>query len=144
MDFYISLIPLEDVTIENTNHSLFSARVVPELSEEKGGVMINSRGQKGEKATAAQPAEWIDYGGIREGAFEGIAIFDHPKNQWFPSQWFTRAYGFFSPTPLNWLKEGFFSLKKGNEWKLQYRVVVHSGDVKKAKIEELYKEWSRF
>lgn len=144
IDFYITLIPLTDVTIENTNHSLFSARVVPELSEEKGGVMINSRGQKDEKETAGKPAEWMDYGGMRDGVFEGIALMDHPKNNWFPSLWFTRAYGFFSPTPLNWLKEGFFSLKKSEEWKLQYRVVVHSGDVKQAKIAELYKEWSRF
>ena len=38
--------------------------------------------------------------GARGGVTEGIAIFQHPGNRWYPSKWFTRDYGFFSPTPM--------------------------------------------
>jgi hypothetical protein len=141
IDFEITLKPQLDVVIDKTNHSLFAARVVPALSVKEGGTMVNSRGQSGEKDTAAQPADWMDYGGPRDGTFEGLAILVHPDNLWSPSPWFTRDYGFFSPTPLNWLKEGKFERAKGNDLTLKYRVIVHAGDHKKVNIAKMYEDW---
>ena len=40
IDFEISLKPLTDIRILKTNHSLFSARVVPELSVKSGGTLV--------------------------------------------------------------------------------------------------------
>ncbi|MEA3364723.1 MAG: DUF6807 family protein, partial [Candidatus Hydrogenedentes bacterium] len=51
IDFEITLIPLVDIKIEKTNHSLFSARMVPELSVESGGTLINAEGKTSEKGT---------------------------------------------------------------------------------------------
>ncbi|MDX9754136.1 MAG: PmoA family protein [bacterium] len=141
LDFTLTLHPQMDVTILNTNHSLFAARITPELSIPQGGTMISSRGQAGEKATAGQLAEWIDFGGLRAGVFEGLAIMDSPQNPWHPSPWFSRDYGFFSPTPFNWLKEGKLELKKGEDLTLRYRVVVHAGSAKQADIEGWYQSW---
>jgi hypothetical protein len=142
IDFEINLQPLTDIQIQKTNHSLFSARVVPELSVNSGGTLINAEGNAGEKGTWGVASPWCDYTGSRNGVTEGIAILQHPHNRWFPSKWFTRDYGFFSPTPMNWLEDDKpFKLAKSDTLTLRYRVVVHAGDVKKADIKGLFKQY---
>ena len=139
IDFDITIESLVDVTILKSNHALFSARVVPELSVKSGGTLVNAEGKRGEKGTWGINSPWCDYYGTRSGVTEGITIFDNPNNRWVPCKWFTRNYGFFSPTPMNWLEGGKLELPKGKTLKLQYRVVVHTGDTAKARIEELFK-----
>lgn len=129
------LTPLVDVTITKTNHSLFSARMAPELAVTSGGTLVNAVGGSGEKGTFEVASPWCDYFGTRDGVTEGLAIVQHPKNRWYPSQWFTRDYGFFSPTPLNWIDE--VRLAKGEALRLRYRVVVHGGTTAEAKIGEI-------
>ena len=53
IDFEISLKPLVDIEILKTNHALFSARVVPELSVKSGGTLINAEGKTSEKGHSA-------------------------------------------------------------------------------------------
>lgn len=142
LDFDITLQMLEDVTILQTNHSLFSARTAADISVKFGGTMINAEGLKSEKDTFGKKSPWIDYYGRRGEAFEGIAIIQHPSNPWYPAPWFTRDYGFISPTPMYWPENGKdIALKKDTSLRLRYRVVVHSGDHKEAKIAE---EFERF
>jgi len=143
IDFEISLESLTDVEILKTNHALFAARVVPELSVKTGGTLINAEGKTGEKGTWGVASPWCDYSGTREGVTEGIAIMQHPDNRWFPSKWFTRDYGFFSPTPMFWLEDGRLELPRGQTLTLRYRVVVHSGDAKTAGIGEIFKRYQR-
>ncbi|OHB59573.1 MAG: hypothetical protein A2173_03985 [Planctomycetes bacterium RBG_13_44_8b] len=143
IDFEINLKPLTDIQIQKTNHSLFSARVVPELSVSSGGTLINAEGKTGEKETFGVESPWCDYSGIRNGVTEGIAILQHPDNRWFPSKWFTRDYGFFSPTPMNWFEDNQpLKLAKGETLTLRYRVIIHSGDVKTADIDGLFKQYT--
>jgi len=142
IDFEITLEPLVDVRIDKTNHSLFSARVMPDLSVISGGTLINAGGKTGEKGTWGTSSPWCDYFGEREGQIEGIAIFQNPDNRWFPSKWFTRDYGFFSPTPMFWPEGSYTALPKGKALTLRYRVVVHAGDVKGAGIANLYEQYA--
>ena len=93
----VTLVAQTDVRIERTNHSLFAARMASELSAEKGGVLRNSAGALGEKGTFGVAAPWCDVSGTRFGLREGLAIFDSPRNRFYPPKWFTRDYGFFSP-----------------------------------------------
>ncbi len=141
IDFAITLGPLTDVRIEKSNHSLFSVRVVPGLSVESGGTLINADGETAEKGTWGVASPWCDYFGTRDGVTEGIAILQHPENCWYPCKWFTRDYGFFSPTPMNWLEDGHFELPKGETLTLRYRVVVHAGDSNAAGIGEIFKQY---
>ena len=143
IDFEISLKPLTDITILKTNHSLFSARVVPELSVKSGGKLVNAEGKTGEKGTWGVASPWCDYSGTREGLTEGIAILQHSGNRWFPAKWFTRDYGFFSPAPMFWLKDGRLELAKGEMLTLRYRVVVHTGSAKEADIEMIFERYKR-
>lgn len=142
IDFDITMEMLMDVTIEKTNHSLFSARIDPDLAVINGGTMIDSEGNSGEKGTFGKSAGWMDCYGKRMNKSEGIAILQHPSNYWYPSPWFTRDYGFFSPTPMFWPPNNKnITLKKGESVKLRYRVIVHSGDHKEAKIADEFEKY---
>ena len=144
MDVEITMEMLMDVTIRKTNHSLFSARVAADLSVKNGGTMVNAEGDSGEMATFGKGSPWMDYTGKRGDFMEGIAILQHPSNPWYPSPWFTRDYGFFSPTPMYWPKDDKQTdLKKGDQLVLRYRVLVHGGSCAEAKIAEKFAEYKQ-
>ncbi|MDR0698372.1 MAG: PmoA family protein [Tannerella sp.] len=142
LDFDIEMEMLMDVTIEKTNHSLFSVRMDPDLSVEQGGTMVNAEGREGEKATFGESSTWIDCYGARLSGVEGIAVMQHPSNKWYPSPWFTRDYGFISPTPMYWPEDGHTTqLKKGEIVKLRYRILVHAGSTKEAGIADAFEKY---
>jgi hypothetical protein len=104
--------------------------------------MINAEGLENEENTFGRPSAWIDYYGKRGNGVEGLALMQHPSNPWFPSPWFTRDYGFMSPTPMYWPENGISTiLKKGTVLDLRYRVIVHSGDFNEAKIAEEFTKY---
>ena len=143
IDFDVTMEMLMDVEIGKTNHSLFSARVDPDLAVINGGTMINAEGETGEKATFGKRSPWMDCHGERLGKKEGIAILQHPSNDWYPAPWFTRDYGFFSPTPMYWPENDEHTiLKKGEFIQLRYRVVVHTGDHLQAGIVRDFKAYA--
>jgi hypothetical protein len=142
IDAELTLDMLMDVHIKKTNHSLFSVRMAADLSVKNGGTMVNAAGDSGEKATFGKSSPWMDYCGKRGDFVEGIAILQHPSNPWYPSPWFTRDYGFFSPTPMYWPaddKETF--VKKGESLLLRYRVLVHGGTTAEAKVAEQFEQY---
>jgi hypothetical protein len=133
---------LMDVTIEKTNHSLFSVRMDPDLSVKYGGTMVNASGDSGEKATFGKSSPWMDYFGKRGEVIEGLAILQHPGNIDYPAPWFTRDYGFFSPTLLYWPADGKATyFDKGATITLRYRVLVHEGDTKTADIAREFEKY---
>ena len=139
IDFEIKMEMLSDVTILRSNHSLFSVRMAADLSVANGGTLINAEGLKSEKETFGRRSPWMDYYGKRGESIEGLAVLQHPSNPWFPAPWFTRDYGFMSPTPMYWPENGeslFF--RKGTVLQLRYRVIVHSGETAQAGIAEAY------
>jgi len=143
IDFDVTMEMLMDVTIEKTNHSLFSGRVDPDLAVINGGTMINAEGETGEKETFGKRSPWIDCWGKRQGKTEGIAILQHPSNNWYPAPWFTRDYGFFSPTPMYWPENDKNTLlKKGEIIQLRYRVIVHTGNHIEAGIAKEFEKYT--
>lgn len=145
IDWELTWTAVEDLTVSRTNHSLFSIRAAGDLSPLGGGTLVNSEGQSGEKATFGQPAAWCGYHGRRQNVpgniVEGIAILDHPKNPWAPTPWFTRDYGFISPTPFNFIQKPW-QLPAGESVTLRYRVVLHAGDHKDAGLDEIHRAWA--
>lgn len=143
IDFEITLEPLMDVEILQTNHSLFSGRMDPDISVTNGGTMVNAEGQTGEKGTFGKASPWMDCYGQRGKVVEGMAIMQHPSNMGFPSPWFTRDYGFFSPTPMYWPPSGEKStkMKKGEAVTLCYRVLVHTGNHQEAGIAGAFEKY---
>lgn len=144
IDAEITMEMLIDVTIQKTNHSLFSGRMAADLSVKNGGTLVNAEGESGEKATFGKASPWMDFSGKRGDVVEGMAILQHPSNPWYPSPWFTRDYGFFSPTPMYWPKDDKETvLKKGEKLVLRYRVIVHGGNVSEAKIANQFEQYKK-
>jgi hypothetical protein len=144
IDVDIKMEMLMDVTIKKTNHSLFSVRMAADLAVTSGGTMINAEGIKGEKETFGKGSPWMDFYGKRGNAVEGLAILQHPSNPWYPSPWFTRDYGFLSPTPMYWpANDDETFMKQGTVLYLRYRVLVHSGDHVQAGIAKEFADYSK-
>jgi len=139
IDVEIAMEMLMEVHINKTNHSLFSVRMASDLSVKNGGTLVNAAGESGETATFGKSSPWMDYFGKRGDFMEGLAILQHPANPWYPSPWFTRDYGFFSPTPMYWPVNGEETVvKKGEKLVLRYRVIVHGGNSVDAKVSEFF------
>jgi len=139
IDFDITLIALEDVVIQKTNHSLFSARMDPALTPQSGGAMVNAEGLSGEKDTFGKPSPWLACHGPRGdgGESEGLAILQHPHNPGYPSPWFTRDYGFLSPTPMFWPQDGHSTrIASGESMRLRYRVLIFAGTPESVAIDK--------
>jgi hypothetical protein len=142
IDVEISMMMLMDITIPTSNHSLFSVRMAADLSVRNGATMVNAEGATNEKATFGVRSPWMDYYGKRGATIEGIAILQHPSDPWYPSQWFTRDYGFMTPSPMYFPENGKeTTFAKGTVLDLRYRVLVHAGDVKEAKIAEEFEKY---
>lgn len=143
VDFKITLEPLTEVRIEKSNHSLFAARMLPELSAQSGGTLVDADGRTMEKGTYGQKAPWCAAYGLRDGKSEGLALFQHPQNAWYPSPWFTRDYGFLSPTPMQWLTKPVV-WQAGQRTTLHYRVVVFSGKApEQTRLPTLYEDYTK-
>lgn len=145
IDFDITLEAMEDVVIEKTNHSLFSARMDPDLTPAFGGTMINAEGAKGATDTFGKPSPWLACFGARDGkTTEGLAILQHPQNPGYPAPWFTRDYGFLSPTPMYWPSDDKNTrIAKGEKIRLGYRVLVFSGTAESAGIAGAFDGFSK-
>ncbi len=143
IDAEITMEMLLDVVIRKTNHSLFSVRMAADLSVKNGGTLVNDEGIKSEKETFGKKSSWMDFYGKRGANVEGIAILQHPSNPWYPSPWFTRDYGFMSPTPMYWPQNDIDTqMKKGTVLLLRYRVLVHGGATEEAGIAAQFEKYS--
>jgi len=116
--------------------------MAPELAVTGGGTLMNDAGDQGEKGTFGKPALWADCRGQRGGATEGVTILSHPANRWSPPPWFTRDYGFFTPTPMYWPEGDSIDLEPDETVRLRYRVLVHSDAPSSDEIAALYRAWT--
>lgn len=142
LDFEVRLTALAPVKIEKTNHALFAVRVAPDLAVSGGGRLLNARGQRGEAGTFQQPAAWAVCGVERPEGPESVGLLSHPANRWYPEPWFTRDYGFMSPTPLNWLGAEGLRFAPGETLRLRYRVVVAAVAPESPRWREWFAAWA--
>jgi hypothetical protein len=64
----------------------------------------------------------------------------HPENPWSPCPWFTRDYGFISPTPFNFRNQ-VWNLPAGEQVRLRYRVVLFAGSPEEVNLDDIAREW---
>jgi hypothetical protein len=137
--------PGEDVVFGDTKEGTFGIRLAESMKEARGGLIVNSRGARGEKETWGKPAEWVDYSGKVEGDTVGVAILDHPKSFRHPTHWHVRGYGLFAANPFGYRdfygdksKDGSFKLEKGKSMEFRYRVYFHHGGADEANVKDVY------
>ncbi len=144
VDWDIEWTAVQDVTVEKTNHSLFSIRGAEDIVPAGGGMLVNAEGISGEKGTFGVASAWCAFVGKRAGSkgevTEGVALLDHPGNPWSPCPWFTRDYGFLSPTPF-YFREAPWTLGAGKSVRLRYRLVLFAGTLADAGMARVYAAW---
>ena len=103
-------------------------RVATELTELKGGLVVNSDGVRGAKAVWGNQATWATYSREIGGRIKGIAIFPSASNP-NPTWWHSRDYGVivangFGKRALPASPDGKLVVKPGDSLKLRYDVLL--------------------
>ena len=118
------------------------------MDGDHGGHMVNAYGARGEAECWGRPAPWVDYVGPVEGQELGIAIFDHPTNFRYPTEWHVRNYGLFTANCWglhhytgDWSVRGDYALPEGDALHWRYRVYIHEGDTEAADVKT---QWLSF
>jgi Methane oxygenase PmoA len=136
------------VNMGDTKEGTFAIRLVKAL-ESPPGHMMNSNGASNEKTIWGKPADWVDYSGTVDGEDVGVTVFDNPHNLRHPTYWHARHYGLLAANPFG-VKEfthdrhqdGSYAIPAGGVLVLRYRVFVHHGDYRQARVAEAYKRYA--
>ena len=130
-----------DITLGATKEAgPLAVRMADRLTVPSGGRIESSFGGVNEGEIWMKRACWNDYCGQSEsGAVYGVAIFDNPKNPGYPSYFHTRDYGLMAPN--NFYLGGEQKIPAGKSLTFAYRIVIHEGDTKEAKIAELFADY---
>lgn len=156
IDFDIDLKATEgDVEWGDNKDGTFGLRVASsmdvkhkEVKNAEPGRIINAEGLLNTDAWG-KPSPWVDYQGKVEGDHLGIAILDHPKSFRHPTTWHVRDYGLFCANPFGLQDfnksnpEGKHIQKKGETLKFRFRIIVHKGDEKAAKIADAFASYAK-
>lgn len=137
-----------EVHMNDTKEGTFAIRLARPLDSPPGH-MLNSHGAEGEKAIWGKPADWVDYSGVVAGEPVGVAVFDNPQSFRHPTTWHARHYGLLAANPFA-LKEftgdpkqdGSFVIPAGESLIFCYRVFIHHGDAREAKVAEAYERYA--
>jgi hypothetical protein len=129
------------VTLYPTNEAgLPHVRVAETLRVRDGGILTNAEGKKNERETYRQRSPWVDCSGKLGRLTCGIALFDHPQNPDFPTPWFTRDYGPFSPN-YGFFQEDPIVITPRKPLRLRYRFYTHSGDAVEGRVAAAWEEF---
>lgn len=96
-------------------------RVADDLQVKNGGSFVNSHGGLNEDECWGETAQWCNYSGTLGGKKVGIAAFDHPDNERYPTAWHIRDYGLMAANNLYF--KGGYKLKKGESIFYRFSIV---------------------
>jgi hypothetical protein len=145
-DIEIKAVPAA-VTFGDSKEGVFAVRVAHSLRVDSGlgGRIVNSDGLV-DKAAWGRTAHWVDYQGAIDGENVGIAIFNHPSSFGYPTYWHVRTYGLFAANPFGvhaftGSADGSHTLAAGKSLAMRYRVLLHKGDEKAAKVAKAFEAY---
>ena len=103
-------------------------RVATNITELKGGMVVNSDGLTGAKTVWGKPADWAVYSREAGGRIQGVAIFPAVSNP-NPTWWHSRDYGAivangFGKRVITASPDGALVVKPGAALKLRYDVLL--------------------
>jgi hypothetical protein len=153
VDYELTLTPTErEIVYGDTKEGgLLSIRVATSMDGKKDGRIENSEGGVGEKECWGKPARWCDYSGPVGGQTVGIAVLDHPSNLRSPVRWHVRDYGLmgtncFGTSTFENEKDGHrgeYRQAPDETLRFRYRVLIHPGDARTARVEETWRAFAR-
>ena len=136
-----------DFTFGDEEEMGLGIRVNTRISVQYGqGHMSNTEGLTDEKGTWGKASNWINYGGIIDDKYIGMAIMPNPGN--FRPSWFhSRDYGYIAANPFGRqvMKQGEKSavmVKKGEEFHLGFGLLIYCNPAtKKTDIGDAYQDY---
>lgn len=140
----------QPVTFGDGKDGAFGIRMRPVLQEDTGtGHITNADGLTTEKEVWGKPSNWCDYSGTIGSEKVGITILDNPANPRHPVRWHVRAYGLFAANPFGLSvftndksQNGATTIQPGQSLRYRYRVIIHPGDAKDAKLDAAWQSYS--
>lgn len=145
-----------DALLSDTKEGgLVALRMRPEMCYDNG-VITNAQGDVGEGQCWGKPSPWCDYSAdMKDVGWRGITVMDNPTNFRAPTSWHVRNYGlmgancfgysYFSQKDYNKAlmpANGDHTIKKGEALDMKYRIYVHSGDVKQARVAGRFSDYA--
>jgi len=127
-----------------------ATRMRPEFRHDRGGRLVNSRGQTGREAWGKK-AEWVDASGKVGERRYGYAIFDAPTNLRHPTTWHARTYGLLTANPfgLSYFTgdrrdrhKGDYTLEAGKRLSFRYRIYFHRGNETEGAVAARYADYA--
>ena len=162
IDFTITLTALDTtVSFKATKEGLFAVRVADWLAEKNKGTLwqgsgeyMNAEGAKREKNIWGRRSQWVRLQGEKNGEKEGIAIFNHPDSENYPTFWMARGYGLFSANPLGQnIYEAFYKIENPKKYELilqpgksalfKFRILIYDGARSQGELEKIFSEYSQ-
>ena len=138
------------LTIGDSKEGVFALRVAHTMRVDAGlgGRIVSSAGHSDADAWAKK-AHWVDYCGPVGDETLGIAILCHPSSYSPMPRWHVRTYGLFAANPFGEMaftdpdsdvtkRPLSMTLSENESLLLRYRVILHRGDEKQAKIAEQF------
>ena len=160
IDFAITLTAIDTtVSFKATKEGLFAVRVADWLAEKNKGTLwsgtgeyMNAEGAKTEKNIWGRRSKWVRLQGEKDGRTEGIAIFNHPDSENYPTFWMARGYGLFAANPLGQnIYESFHKVEKPNKYELilqpgksalfKFRMLIYDGARSRVELEKMFSEY---
>lgn len=140
-DFLLQAID-DDVRFGDTKEGSFGVRIAGSMKVEanQGGIIINAE-EETNLDTWGKKTAWVDYSGPIDGKTVGITIHDHPSSFGYPTRWHVRTYGLFAANPFGYHefegveKKRTIVLPQGKTMRLNYRIVLHEGGLKRGVTE---------
>lgn len=140
VDIDLRLQAMMPVTFADNHDAILGLRLGTEFEEGHGGKAVNAEGVTGWERLRGARSAWVDWHATIDGEDVGVAVMDAPTNFRFPTPWHVRDYALLFASPFAFrdykpsAPDGSLAMKPGDELKLRYRILVHSGaaDIKTA------------
>ena len=146
VDLHVTLRADQGVPLKmgDTEEGSLGLRFADEFRQDRGATLLNSDGLVTTEKIWGKRAKWVDYSTMLKGQKVGVAIFDHAKNPKHPTYWHARGYGVCAANAFgehdfynDKSRDGSVTIPQGGKLEFRYRVVIHTGDARDAKVEEL-------
>jgi methane monooxygenase PmoA-like len=135
IDIDLRLTAKQQVTFADNHDAILGLRLATEFEEGHGGKAVNAEGLTGWEKLRGSRSAWVDWRATVGGEDVGVAVLDSPQNFRYPTPWHVRDYALLFASPFAsrdyapTAPDFSLTLKPGDDLKLRYRILVHSGPI---------------